>query len=746
MPVNEPPEAQSDAAASTRTSLARRDQILAYLAVLAVPFVAAVLFLRVHTSDLRVPFTYHGDVVSFALLVKSVVDHGWYLTNPDLGAPRGLEMHDFPFADQLHLLVIKAMSLFSHDWAVLFNAYFLLGFPLIALSALVAFRNFRVPFGPAIVASVLYAFLPSRLLRGEEHIFLQAFFQVPLALMTVLWVCGDDPPLFGQPPGRGLAIEMRRSRSLAALLVCALTAATGLYYAFFTGVLMIVGGAWASAERRSWRNVLAGVALAGTIAGVMGLAGLPTVLYRARQGQNPEVAVRGSAEAEIHGATMASMLLPVGGHRIPQFRAIREHYNRTSPLPAEGSASALGLSASVGFVVLLGVVVYRRRDRPSDVLWRSLGFLNLSSVALATVGGFGSLFAILITPQIRAYKRINVIVGFLALFALALLLERLSRRHPRAGRVVLPFVLVVGLFDQVTADAIRPDHGTKVEYDSDASFVHRIEAMVPAGAMIFQLPYLSFPEAQPVGQMIDYEPLRLYLHSQRLRWSYPTMRGRAGDLWLREVSNRPPTALIDTLSDGGFAGIVVDRFGYDDKGHGIESALGAQLGPPRATSPNDRFVFFDLTTYSDVGRAKDTAAERERRRDRALHPLLFRWGQGFFAPEEANGRRFRWCARTGQLEVINESAQARTMTIEMTAAAGRPPASLDIEGALISGRFELGSEGARISRRITVPTGRHVIRFRSDGPPADAPHDPRTLIWRAEDVVLEEVAGPDSPL
>jgi phosphoglycerol transferase len=590
--VDVPPEPRSDAPASLKPARARA--LAAYLSALLLPLVAAILLLGIRASDLRVPFTYHGDAVSYALLVKSAVDHGWYLSNPDLGAPGGLQMHDFPYADQLHLVLIKAMSAFSHDWAVLFNLYFLIGFSLIALSALVALRSFRVPYGPALVSSVLYAFLPSRLLRGEEHIFLQAFFQVPLAMMMVLWVCGDDPPLMGGGPSGGLGLELRSKRAVASLLVCVLTATTGLYYAFFTAVLLVVGGAWASAERRSWRNVLGGLALAGTIAIVMGLAGLPTILHRFHHGRNPEVAIRGAAEAELHGATITSMLLPVGGHRVPQLRKLRQHYNETSPVPAEGSASALGVFASVGFVLLLWTVVYRRRDRPTDQLWRSLGFLNLASVAPATVGGFGALFAILVTPQIRAYKRINVIVGFFALFAVALLLERLYRRYPRLGRLALPLVLAVGLFDQVSAEAVRPDHDTRVEYAGDASFVRGIEAMVPPGAMIFQLPYLSFPEAPPVAQMIDYEPLRLYLHSHHLRWCYPTMRGRPGDLWLRDVSSRPAAALIAAVSDAGFSGIVVDRFGYDDKGRAIESVLGSQLGAPRAVSPNDRFVFFDM--------------------------------------------------------------------------------------------------------------------------------------------------------
>jgi hypothetical protein len=74
----------------------RTRTLCAYLAAVVVPLVVAVLLLHVRSSDLRVPFTYHGDAVSFALLVKSIADHGWYLSNPDLGAPAASRCTSFP--------------------------------------------------------------------------------------------------------------------------------------------------------------------------------------------------------------------------------------------------------------------------------------------------------------------------------------------------------------------------------------------------------------------------------------------------------------------------------------------------------------------------------------------------------------------------------------------------------------------------------------------------------------------------
>jgi hypothetical protein len=71
--------------------------------------------------------------------------------------------------------------------------------------------------------------------------------------------------------------------------------------------------------------------------------------------------------------------------------------------------------------------------------------------------------------------------------------------------------------------------------------------------------------------------------------------------------------------------------------------------------------------------------------------------------------------------------------------AAHSPAVLTIEGDLLAETIELAGP-TRFVRTLKVPPGRHVIRFRSDGRPAEAPGDPRTLIWRAESFALSEPA------
>src|SRR5262249_30104437 len=150
-------------------------------------------------------------------------------------------------------------------------------------------------------------------------------------------------------------------------------------------------------------------------------------------------------------------------------------------------------------------------------------------------------FALLVTPEIRNYARMHVFVGFLGLFASVLLLERLTGRWPRLGIAACLLVLAIGLIDQVTPPAVRQYAQVKARYDGDAAFVRAIEAAMPARAMIFQLPYQSFPEGIPTGggTSPEYLPLSPYLHSRSLHWSFAAMRGRSVDVWAERVSALP---------------------------------------------------------------------------------------------------------------------------------------------------------------------------------------------------------------
>lgn len=732
-----------------RPSRARVDAILTYGGAALAACIEAVLAMRLWRADLRVPFSYRGDSVFFSMMVKSVVDHGWYLTNPQLGAPGVLALHDFPQADAIHLLLIKVLSIFSSDWALLFNVYFLLGFPLIALSSLAVLRHFRVASGPAFAVSLLYAFLPSRLLIGELHFYLSVFFQVPLAILLALWVAGDEPPLFdaGERPWPP-RLALRRRRSVVALAIALLVSGTGVYYAFFAGALILAAGVWSALERRSSRHAAAAVALVAVILAGLALQSIPTVLYRRAMGPNPGVAVRPVGEAETYALKIAPLLLPVAEHRVRALAELGARYERATDTVAEVTATSLGFVGAAGFLILIGLLFRRGQaarapseERPP--LFSALARLNLAALLLATTGGFGALFALCVSAQIRTYARLHVYIAFLALFCVALLLDRLWRTRPRVGALVTAAVAFLGLADQITPGAVPPYGRRARDFHADAAFVHGLEARLPRGAQIFQLPYLLFPESGGIAgtKLMDYDLLRPYLHSHSLRWSYPAMFGRTADAWTSAVADEPVPELLRTLSDAGFLGVLIDRNGYPDEGKAIIAAFTVALGDAAKTAEG-RLVFFDLREANATALAGLSVEEREQRRREALDRPLVRWLDGFFPPEQGADGPFRWCSGDCWIEISNPAAREVRVTLSMRLSAPAPPALLRVRGDIWTEKIALPDGGAEIARTLTVRPGRHPIHLQSDGAPAVSAHDPRRLVLRVDDAHLRSDPAP----
>jgi phosphoglycerol transferase len=141
-------------------------------------------------------------------------------------------------------------------------------------------------------------------------------------------------------------------------------------------------------------------------------------------------------------------------------------------------------------------------------------------------------------------------------------------------------------------------------------FVKRIERTLGPGGAVFQLPYLPFPEAElsvPPYGMVDYDPLRGYLHSDDLSWGYGGTRGRAAD-WQAQVVELATPKLLDAITAVGFDGLWIDTLGYPNRARQIIGEVEAATGESPIRSPDGRFVFFDLRDYATQVRAELGAA------------------------------------------------------------------------------------------------------------------------------------------
>lgn len=724
-------------------------------------------------ADLRIPFTYTGDSYVYSMFIKGIVDNGWYYHNPAVGAPTGLEMYDFPLPDNFHFLTLKLLALFTSDHALILNLFFLLTFPLTTLTSLFTFRQFSISYLPSLVGSLLYTFTPYHFFRGEGHLFYSAYYMVPLMVLIVLWIYSGKLQLIKRNAETGRpSLNFRNGKVIFAFVVAIIIGSSGAYYSFFGCFLMLVAAVLAFIRNRDRYPIVNAIILTAVISLTIFANLAPSLLYVRKHG-NPQSMPRSAGEAERFGLKIAQLLLPITAHRVPFMARLKHDYSH-APLTNENNNSSLGLAGAAGFVLLLGVLfTYRRaEDDPEDPvdLLPTLSKLNLAALLLATIGGFGSLFALVISPHIRSYNRISVYVAFFSLFAIVLVLEWIAQRKVRTnnGRIIfavaLVVLLVLGVLDQTGKHFVPNYAGLREEYGDNREFIARVEQTVPNSSMVFQLPYIPFPEHPPVHKMLDYDHLRAYLQSKSLRWSYGAIRGRYGDEWQKSVSLLPVPEFLENLSLAGFNGVYVDRNGYEDKGAKIESELTKLLGTTPVTNHTERFAFYPMLEYNKQVRQKYSEEEWLAKKAAVFPSVMFYWRHGFWdieyarkeplapeldtekntqqkstSPEVIPRENWRWCSASGELDIENTSDRDIKLLLEMSfSTVHEQYADLTISGAH-SDQLQINREPRPYTVTLNVRPGHNLLRFTSNAKPADIPEDPRQLVFRVNNFRFKEI-------
>jgi hypothetical protein len=179
---------------------------LGYAAIAGLLALALALWaLKIWDASLSVPFRYSevDDTKFYLLLIKSILAHGWFLTNHNLGAPFGQQLYDFPQgADDLNLFTLKLIGLVSPHPGVVINVFLLVTFVLDGAAACLVLRRLGVSPLVSIVCAVLFALLPYHFFRSDSHLFLSSYWSLPFIAYLFIAVL-DDRPLFTRDPSGG---------------------------------------------------------------------------------------------------------------------------------------------------------------------------------------------------------------------------------------------------------------------------------------------------------------------------------------------------------------------------------------------------------------------------------------------------------------------------------------------------------------------------------------------------------------
>ncbi len=276
--------------------------VLGYLASVALTAACVIVAMRLWAADLTVPFNYGFDSLLHQVLIQATMENGWYFTNGRLGMPSPQTLYDFPMADSLHFIVIKLLGYIIPNSAVVLNLYSLLPFPLVALTSYFVLRRFKVARLLALVASVLYACSPFHFFRCTSHVFLAAYYLLPLITWLLVRL------YLGKLPFVHIDLETgKRSwrflnwEAAGAVVLCFLTGMSGIYYVFFSCFLLLAVGIKVAFRERRWVPLIASGALIGvTCTGVV-VCVAPSIVYRVVHGKNSLVGRRAANEADLYG-------------------------------------------------------------------------------------------------------------------------------------------------------------------------------------------------------------------------------------------------------------------------------------------------------------------------------------------------------------------------------------------------------------------------------------------------------------
>jgi phosphoglycerol transferase len=512
---------------------------------------------------------------------------GFWKQVADLNAPFAANWNDWPTIEEVQYVVFamlaKGLGLFAGLNMGLLLGHLLAGTTFFAVAVS---RGCSATW--AVVAGMAFGLAAFIFAQSPHHFTVELAWHVPLFLIVWYWVSTEP----GIPPW-----------SRRFWQACGIGFLTGLQNPYFTNILCqltLLGAGIQYLRNRSRPALLSALAVVAAAAVAFALMNLDTWTYKLVHGPNEGALVREYKWLEIYGLKIKDLFIPPVTHRWDAFANFSKAHRQAAPLLDEGASyqGIVGLACLLwlALTAVKDVVKGREKDVPMEawqVLWIVLMF---------TTGGLNALFAATTGfTMFRGGCRYSIVILAITLLWAARRLSALqteSERTRPAGTTdwrwlaAAAFACLVILWDQVPRPPTAEETATIArQVAADREFTEKMEAALPDGAMVFQMPVMEFPES-PAPGVPPYDHFRPYLYSKNLRYSFGSMKGRDREKWQPELQAKffegatvdqqagmirvnpgNARAAIAELERLGFSAIYINRNGFPDRGKGIEEAL-----------------------------------------------------------------------------------------------------------------------------------------------------------------------------
>jgi phosphoglycerol transferase len=552
--------------------------------------VGAVLlgWLQPWKNDLRVPLGYVNDSLPVNMQIQSIIENGWFQRNDRLGAPFGQELYDYPFGvDNGNFAIMRALTLLSKDSHLLFNAFYVLGFFTVAVTAYFVAVRLGTTRIIAIGISFVYAIAPYHFLR-IGHTLLAHYAVVPLAVLLAVRAAS----------GRSFSRSERRWASILGwAATCIALGSFGAYYAVFGLITIAMFAAFSALANRSRRPLVAAAALGGvtSVALVANLSG--SLLYRMRNGVNDDAVLRIPLELDLYSFRLVQALTPPPGTRLPGFDGLTSVLDEGSPSEPSMYFGLIGAVALIAMLLWAVARIVRRTtdDGPASApLMGAFVGATVAWILIASAGGLNWLLLLTGLSELRAWGRVSILLLFLVLIWSGRWLgATMTRRSMSTGAqlAVVSVLALVAVTDQVGV-APPPDEWA-LDFEIDQDFFTAVDERLADGTTIGQLPAIRFPEGGRLNGAGPYDGLRPFLHTDGIRFSFGGMRGREAE-WQQQLNELDVDDQIDAMIATGYDAILYLVPGYPDAGAAVIAALDNLGVDDVIVSTNGTWLFIEL--------------------------------------------------------------------------------------------------------------------------------------------------------
>jgi len=515
-----------------------------------------------------------------------------HITTHSLGAPFEGQLNDFPQAERVIVWLGGQIARFTGLMSAA-NVMLILSCLVAAFSFYLAARLWRISRLVAWILAVVYAFLPHNI-RSLDNLGIIFTGLLPLQLY-VLWYVATVPKL-----------SWRSNRFRLTLIIAMSSGMLNVYWIFLFFQLYLITLLCRILKRRE-DFLMASIPLVITcLVGIINLGSF--AIYKMNYGENSMGLLRSYYDIERWSLKPIDLFLPGKGQVLGFLANYFSRYYKGGRLEIgeDWWGNYIGVCSILGLLLLLLKGTQRQFNKHSA----SLPYLAvLWIIAYASFGGIHAIISLILDfYNIRCTNRYSVAIGTISFLYFAFVVHRTTRQWRFISKCAPLALLAVFAVAEQSYRSYKFSQLSPIAYfrqviTEDRDLVVELEQKhdLEPGSMIYILPVLDFPEpfvgrGKHKTNFTHYEPIRPFLYSTKLRYSYGGNKGRQGADWQLDVQELPARAMARTLESYGFSGILLNRKGYEDRGEALLEEL-AQAGWPMEFEQgiNNEWVFIRLS-------------------------------------------------------------------------------------------------------------------------------------------------------